>query len=584
MSMDITNKIRILETIIKIPYYMVIGYTHGRLIYYSTIEGITNIWSLDVESKVKRRLTREPISQVAEPKPDSPYVIYTRDVTKGKEHHKIYYVDSKGREEKLLIDTPSMRIFSIAFDSEKIVFTGATTKDMALYIGKWNGSWEKVQKLSTLTFVADVNDKYIVGHGTLKNNPKTLEIFIYDMETGIMKIYTPREGSVNKEPKLMGTKVLFESNFKGKNRLYIYDINEGTLSEVKYRFKDYDIFDPIEHVNYGWTKDGRIWVIGEREGRSKLFIDGKEVKTPQGFINNAVIVEDKAYVSLSSLREPHRILEVDLKTNNINVVIDNKLPKEIEERIGEVKFIRYKSFDGLEIPTFIIESYLVSKPGPTIIYVHGGPWSEVVDAWNRVIVSLVASGYHVIAPNFRGSTGYGEEFRTLDIGDPGGGDLMDIVYARKWAIENGLADKIAIMGYSYGGYMTYLALGKYPHLWSCGIAGAGIVDWEEMYVLSDAIFRKFIETLFASKRELLRERSPIAYVEKVKAPLCIIHPQNDTRTPLKPVLKYMSKLLEQGKTFEVHIIPDMGHRILTVEDALRVLLPTIMFLEKYMKP
>lgn len=131
--------------------------------------------------------------------------------------------------------------------------------------------------------------------------------------------------------------------------------------------------------------------------------------------------------------------------------------------------------------------------------------------------------------------------------------------------------------------MAYLAMGKHPGLWKCGIAGAGIADWEEMYRLSDAVFKKAIEVLFDGKHELFRERSPITYVRNVKNPLCIIHPQNDTRTPLKPVLKYINSLLEFGKTFEAHIVPDMGHRILNMDDAIKILLPALLFLEKYLK-
>ena len=194
---------------------------------------------------------------------------------------------------------------------------------------------------------------------------------------------------------------------------------------------------------------------------------------------------------------------------------------------------------------------------------------------------LVACGYHVVAPNFRGSTGYGEEFRRMDIGDPGGGDLQDVVHTGKWAVESGLASKVAIMGYSYGGYMTFLATARHPDVWCCGVAGAGVTDWREMYELSDALFRRFIEVLFAGRKDLWEERSPITYVENVRAPLCIVHPQNDTRTPLKPVLRYVSRLLELGRAFELHVIPDMGHVVTRVEDALKILLPALMFLEKY---
>ena len=237
----------------------------------------------------------------------------------------------------------------------------------------------------------------------------------------------------------------------------------------------------------------------------------------------------------------------------------------------------------MKVPTYIVEAR-GEKPGPTIVYVHGGPWSEVYDYWNVLINGLSIMGYHVVAPNFRGSTGYGEEYRLMDIGDPGGGDLEDVASAAKWAKEKGLASKTAVMGYSYGGYMTYLALGRKPELWDAGVAGAGIVDWVEMYGLSDALFKKFIETLFNGyNEELMRERSPITYVDNVRAPLCIIHPQNDTRTPLKPILRYIEKLLEKKNTFEVHVIPDMGHMVKTVDDIVKILLPAILFLDKYLK-
>ena len=108
-----------------------------------------------------------------------------------------------------------------------------------------------------------------------------------------------------------------------------------------------------------------------------------------------------------------------------------------------------------------------------------------------------------------------------------------------------------------------------------------MVDWEEMYELSDPLFRYFIELLFGGKdREKWRERSPIHYVDNLQEPLCIIHPQNDSRTPLKPVLRFMEKALEKGKTYEAHIAPDMGHAVNTVDDAIKLLLPAILFLER----
>lgn len=118
-------------------------------------------------------------------------------------------------------------------------------------------------------------------------------------------------------------------------------------------------------------------------------------------------------------------------------------------------------------------------------------------------------------------------------------------------------------------------------MWRCGVAGAPVADWEEMYELADAYFKQFEEILFAGKKELFKERSPLSYVENIKVPLCIVQPQKDSRTPLKPVLRFVQKLAEYNKTFELHIVPDIGHTISLDRKALaKFLLYTALFLER----
>jgi len=580
---SLVDKLRLLEAVVRTPRYFLAGYTGGKLIYLSTVEGATDIWALDLSTKHRRRLTEGGIAAIAKPSEKTPLVVYTRDVTKGEEQHQVFVVHVDKEEKKLLFDAPPMRIFGIAFDGERVAFTGATRAEMGLYLGDISGSYEKLVKLESLAIVTDVNEEYIVGYGTFAKNPKSMELFIYSLEENRLKVYTPKEGSINKSPRLNKSKILFETNAFGGNKLAVYDIESGELTRPEFTYSDYAEYFPTENSVFDWTKDGKIWVIGDKNGRTRVFIDGKKVPLPEGTTTNIAIVGDKVYASHSSLTRPYQIYEVDLKTNEVKVLIETDLPPEVEEKLGEVLFIKYKSFDGLEIPAYVVKSNAAPEPGPTIIYVHGGPWSQVADLWNTMIASLVVCGYHVVAPNFRGSTGYGEDFRILDIGDPGGGDLQDVIYARKWALENKLASKVAIMGYSYGGYMTFLATAKHPELWTCGVAGAGITDWEELYELSDALFKQFVNILFAGRRDLWKDRSPATYVDQAKTPICIIHPQNDTRTPLRPVLKYVQRLLENKVTFEVHVVPDIGHAINKLEDMLKILLPAILFLEKYLK-
>jgi len=580
----VEDVVRVLSSLVSLPSYVALGtLPRDRVALVSDKEGFRSLWLLDPSSRELRRLVDEPISFASRARSWVSRIVYGVDVAKGAELHKLFALDIDTGE-KVEIDAPPARVLGLAHDDKSIAFTASTRSGVHLYLAKWDGSCEKLADINAIASVTDVNERYIAGFGILRGDPRSYELFFYDLRAGELRVYTPKPGSVNQGPILRGSLALFESNFEGRNRLYEYSIENGELRKVSFKHGDYDSFDPVSHRFYDYVGDS-VYCVAMKNGRTRLFVDGKEIPTPRGCIAGfpAFLSDGSVVLTVSSLVKPPHVIRVS-PDGSTEVLVENEIPKDVRDRIGEVRFVKYRSFDGLEIPMYVVESRSSPKPGRGVVYIHGGPWFEVADEWRVLIAALAACGYHVLAPNYRGSTGYGEEFRRLIIGDPGGGDLEDIVYAKKWGVENGLVKEgeVCSIGYSYGGYATLLALGKKPEEWKCGVAGAAVADWEEMYELSDAVFRKFIETLFAGKRELFSERSPITYVDKVKAPLCIIQPQNDSRTPLKPVLRYVSKLLELGKTFELHVAPDMGHVIRTMDDAVKILLPALLFLKRYL--
>lgn len=568
-----------LEGIVKHPLYYLIGIARNRIVYQSTEGDIVDLWSSNLEGGERIRITYDGVFEVVRPRKNDKIIYYTSDVMKGLEKHRVFMVDIYGGEREYAFEMEPLRIFGIAAKRDFIVYSGSTDKDIGLYVAKVGDKAEKLLSSNKFFFVTDTDGKLTVGFGNFHGKPKTYEILIYNHDNGESRVYTPKEGSVNEAPKIYRDKIIFTSNFEGEKKLYIYDPVRDRLEEPKLYNNDYKNIHITDYIGFGTTNDGKIWFIGLSDARGYAFIDGKLVNHPPGTPGNLETHRDYIYLHFSTLKDPQSIYRIKIGEDRWTRIIGKDLPKDIKNMFGEVKITRYKSFDDLEIPCIIFEAN-VEKPGPTIVFVHGGPWSYVGDYWRAFISALVASGFHVVAPNFRGSTGYGEEFRQLNIGDPGGGDLMDVVYAGKYALECGLASKVAIMGYSYGGYMTFLAAAKEPDLWSCGVAGAGITDWEETYKLSDAVFRQFINILFAGNMDMLRKRSPITYINNLKAPLCIIHPQNDTRTPLKPVLNYCKELLDLGKAFELHVHPDIGHVILRTNELLRILYPAIIFLNK----
>jgi len=234
-------------------------------------------------------------------------------------------------------------------------------------------------------------------------------------------------------------------------------------------------------------------------------------------------------------------------------------------QLAQPEAVWYKSFDGRKIHGWYLPAASGTTSHPAVIYAHGGPWGQVFDQWSVFLHCLSQNGLAGFAPNFRGSTGYGAEFQNLDIGDPGGGDLEDVVFGAEWLRKQPEIDgsKIAIMGASYGGYMTLIALTKKPEAFATGVSLVPVVDWLEMYELSDPFFRAFEDTLLggppSEKETIYRDRSPITHVSKIKAPVMIMAGQRDSRCPIQPIEKFVKNLKEMNHPHELALEEKAGH-------------------------
>ena len=152
------------------------------------------------------------------------------------------------------------------------------------------------------------------------------------------------------------------------------------------------------------------------------------------------------------------------------------------EDMVEPFLVHYPSRDGKwTISAFVYVPYNMARNGQNaaIVYVHGGPTSQTVNSFNRFIQHMVNQGYMVIAPNYRGSTGYGKEFQQANLFDMGGGDLQDVLAAADWIKQTGYLDpkKSLLMGGSYGGYMTMMGVTKAPDVWAAGVPIVPFVNW-----------------------------------------------------------------------------------------------------------
>lgn len=570
--------IDIVHEILSIPYYTVLEATENKeVLILSNERGHLSLWLLDVNELTKNRLTAKPILLVARPAYFTDRVIFTRDVSGGGELQLIFQTDMSGNEE-VFADMKPMRILSIASDGDRAVFTASDENSLSLFVAT-EREIKKVREMPGLCFVTDVRGERAVGYGNLYNDPSSMEIFIVDLSEGDMKIVTPLRGSSNKNPVLYSNDELaFETNaYGGVNSLVTYDLRSEEFSPLKFEGRDYQENPPVDHQLYKHI-NGKWLVVGKSEGLSRLFVNGYLLPTPRGMISGATILNDEVILSHSSFDSPPSIIGV--RPNKVHrKILETPLSDRVKRALAEIRFTYVESFDKTRVPVFILESGVATKPGPTVVYLHGGPWSEVTNSWSPIIATLIASGFHVVAPNYRGSSGYGEDFKRLILGDPGGKELLDIIEVSEHVIKEGLPSSLFVLGYSYGGYLSIWAL-ENTELFNCGVSIAGIADWRKLYEGGDKANRMYVEMLFGKDLSILEERSPINKVDNLRAPICIIHSRNDPRTPLKPMLDFIYALATRHKTFEAHIYPYAGHLPSSSGELFEVILPSVLFLRK----
>jgi dipeptidyl aminopeptidase/acylaminoacyl peptidase len=252
--------------------------------------------------------------------------------------------------------------------------------------------------------------------------------------------------------------------------------------------------------------------------------------------------------------------------------------------------VSYKSFDGQMISAFVWMPYNLKRDGsnPAVVLPHGGPTGQTVATFAATAAALASRGYVCIAPNVRGSTGYGLAFQKANYQDLGGGDLQDEVYATKFVIDTGYVDakKIGITGGSYGGFMTLMAIGRTPDIWAAAVEQYGIIDWYTMLQHEDPMLQQYEKTLLGDPekdRTKYEASSPIKYIRDEKAPLLVLQGENDIRVPKEEAEQVVEILKKEGRTVDAHYYPAEGHGFAKRENQIDALKRTVAWFDKYLK-
>jgi dipeptidyl aminopeptidase/acylaminoacyl peptidase len=259
-------------------------------------------------------------------------------------------------------------------------------------------------------------------------------------------------------------------------------------------------------------------------------------------------------------------------------------------QLPEAQLVHYKSFDGTVISALAWFPPNLERDGsaPAVVLAHGGPTSQTLDFFNREAIALASRGYVCIAPNVRGSTGYGMAFQKANIRDLGGGDLKDEVAAVKFLLRSGYVDarKVGIAGGSYGGYMTLMAIGRTPDVWAAGVDSYGIINWLTIVQHSDPFLRQYLRALLGDPqkdRAVYQAASPLTYLKQARAPLLVLQGDNDIRVPREEAEQVVALLKGAGRTVDVHYYAQEGHGFSRRENQIDALERTVAWFDRYLK-
>jgi dipeptidyl aminopeptidase/acylaminoacyl peptidase len=254
------------------------------------------------------------------------------------------------------------------------------------------------------------------------------------------------------------------------------------------------------------------------------------------------------------------------------------------------QLVHYRSADGTVISAFlwIPDGLKRDASAPGVVLPHGGPTGQTTDTFSRVAIALASRGYVAIAPNPRGSTGYGKAFQAMNIKDLGGGDLVDEVAATKFLVATGYVSpkKIGITGGSYGGYMTLMAIGKTPAVWSAAVEQFGIIDWKTMLQHEDPRLQEYEKSLLGDPvkdAQVYADDSPITFIRHETAPLLVLQGDNDIRVPKEEAEQVVAILKAEGRTVDAHYYPNEGHGFVKRENQIDALERTIAWFDQYLK-
>ena len=401
-------------------------------------------------------------------------------------------------------------------------------------------------------------------------------------------------GAVTFTPDNQG--LVFSTNEHGEfSQHWTYDLETGDKNLLV--SADWDV------MYTGFSRTGRYRASGiNADARTEVLLtdtaSGEAVSLPElppGDLNNLRFSSDDSRLALivNSDVSPSDIYLLDLDAGTSTRLTDAMNPEIDREHLVASEVVRYKSFDGLEIPAILYKPHGASadNPVPAIVWVHGGPGGQSRTGYSATRQHLINHGYAILAANNRGSSGYGKTFFHMDDKRHGEEDLQDIVYGRKYleTLDWIDGDKIGVLGGSYGGYMVAAALAFEPEAFDVGINIFGVTNWVRTLKSIPPWWEAFKEALYdemgdpATDEERHRRISPLFHADNIVKPLLVVQGANDPRVLQVESDELVAAVQANEVPVDYVIFPDEGHGFRKRENRITASEAYVKFLDKYLR-
>jgi dienelactone hydrolase len=552
----------------------------GAVVFVTTITGVPQAWSVPAGGGWPEQLTfgEDRVASVHPSPSDPDVVVFGRDAG-GNERTQLHLVRPDGSGERPLAVVPSaIHSFGEHLPGGDVLFcaTRRNGVDFDLYRQRLDGDdAELVVELDGWNMVAAVDEQGRRALLTKAHSNVHTEALVIDLEDRTTAPLAASEGDPRR---------FLPAGFTPDGRAaFVLSDREGDFLQawrVGLDGHGWERFGPEGgDVELLVVRHGAGALVANEGGVSRLLpFDpatlevGDPVELPAGVVSDLSIAPDgaTALFSLSGAASPPDVWEAGLAGAGPGPAGARRVTRSSTAGIDPATFVAPElvsvpSFDGLEVPLWLYRPPGVERP-PVVVSVHGGPEAQERPAFNAFYQYLLARGIAVAAPNVRGSTGYGRTYTALDDVERRPDSVEDLAEVGRWLKSSGAVDpsRVAVMGGSYGGFMVLATLTRHPDLWAAGVDIVGIANLVTFLENTGAYRRALREAEYGSlegDRALLESLSPIHAVDRIEAPLLVIHGANDPRVPVGEAAQIVESLRRRQRPVSSLVFDDEGHGI-----------------------